>query len=136
MARFPSKEWVESYVQTLNASEAYQDAGKTWEGDILFVVKKDDTFPKDCYIYLDLYHGSCRKHGYAEEDPSPLPQPEFSYIGPYRNWVRLLRGEIDPINGILTGKFKLKGPLLRIMRYSKAAKAMVSATSAVESEFA
>jgi putative sterol carrier protein len=135
MPRFPSKEWVESYVQNLGASEAYRDAGKTWEGDILFVVKKDETFPKDCYIYLDLYHGECRKHDYAEEDPSVLPQAEFSYIGPYRNWVRLLGGEIDPIQGILTGKFKLKGPMMKIMRYTRAAKEMVNATKTVDSEF-
>ena len=105
MPRFPSAAWVDGYVEKLNASEAYRDAGRTWEGDILFVVQKDEGLSKDCYLYLDLYHGGCRKHGYAEDSPSSLPQAEFQYIGPYRNWVRLLKGEIDPIRGLMTGKF-------------------------------
>ncbi|HYM38861.1 MAG TPA: SCP2 sterol-binding domain-containing protein [Thermoplasmata archaeon] len=135
MPRFPSQAWVDSYVAKLDASVAYRDAGKTWEGDILFVVQKDEGLAKDCYMYLDLFHGQCRKHGYAEEDPSSLPRAEFSYIGPYRNWVRLLKGEIDPIRGLMTGKFKLKGSMMKIMRYSRAAKEMVNATTAVDSDF-
>jgi putative sterol carrier protein len=135
MPRFPSAAWVDSYVEKLDASEAYREAGRTWEGDILFVVQRDENFPKDCYIYLDLYHGACRKHDYAEGEPATLPQAEFSYIGPFRNWVRLLKGEIDPIRGLMTGKFKLKGSMMKIMRYSKAAKEMVNATTAVDSTF-
>ncbi len=135
MPRFPSQAWVESYVEKLNASEAYRDAGRTWEGDLLFVVEKDERFPKTCYMYIDLWHGACRKHGYAEEDPSSLPPAEFRYTGPYQNWVRLLKGEIDPIRGLMTGKFKLKGSMMKIMRYSRAAKEMVNATTAVDSEF-
>ncbi len=135
MPQFPSEAWVESYVEKLGASAAYRDAGRTWEGDILFVVEKDEGFPKDCFMYLDLYHGECRKHGYAEGDPSTLPKAAFSYIGPYGNWVRLLKGEIDPIRGLMTGKFKLKGSMMKIMRYSRAAKEMVNATTAVDSTF-
>ena len=135
MPRFPSAAWVEGYVEKLNASEAYRDAGRTWEGDILFVVQKDEGLAQDCYVYLDLYHGACRTHGYAEGDSSALPQPEFRYIGPYGNWVRLLKGEIDPIRGLMTGKFKLKGSMMKIMRYSRAAKEMVNATTAVDSTF-
>lgn len=135
MPKFPSKEWVESYVEKLNTNPAYSDAGKTWEGDIVFVVEKDETYPKTSCMYLDLYHGQCRKSSYLEEcDESTIPQSEFRYIGPYSNWVKLINKQIDPIQGILTGKFKLKGPMMKIMRYTKAAKEMVNTSTMVESD--
>jgi putative sterol carrier protein len=134
MPKFPSREWVEAYAAKLNANASYRDAGKTWEGDILFVVEKDSSFPKNSYIYLDLYHGECRKYGYFEDEFS-LPNSEFRYRGPYENWKKLINRQIDPIQGILTGKFKLEGPMMKVMRYSRAAKEMVNTATMVDSEF-
>jgi putative sterol carrier protein len=135
MPKFPSKEWVEGYVEKLNSNPAYEDAGKTWEGDIVFVVEADQTYPKTSCVYLDLYHGKCRKSSYLEEcGEFTTPKSEFQYIGTYGNWIKLMKREIDPIQGLMTGKFKLKGPMMKIMRYSKAAKEMVSTASLVESD--
>jgi putative sterol carrier protein len=126
---------MESYVEKLNSNPAYNDAGKTWEGDIVFVVETDENYPKTSCMYLDLYHGKCRKSAYVEEcTESTTPQSEFRYIGTYGNWSKLIKKEIDPIQGLLTGKFKLKGPMMKIMRYTKAAKEMVSTASMVESD--
>jgi len=130
MAKFPSEEWVKEYMEKLNASKAYEDAGKTWEGDIMFVVQKDEAHPSDEYIYLDLYHGKCRSAKYIASADN-LPKTEFKYIGKYSNWNKLLNREIDPIQGILTGKFKLDGPMMKIMRYTKAAKEMVNTAATV-----
>lgn len=135
MPKFPSQEWVESYVEKLNSNPAYDDAGKTWEGDIVFVVEKDENCPKTSCMYLDLYHGKCRKSSYVDDcTESNMLQSEFRYIGTYGNWIKLIKKEIDPIQGLLTGKFKLKGPMMKIMRYTKAAKEMVSTASLVESD--
>lgn len=135
MPKFPSKEWVESYVEKLNANAVYEDAGKTWEGDIVFVVEADDRYQKTSCIYLDLYHGKCRKSLYVEECAEfTTPRSEFQYVGTYGNWIKLMKKEIDPIQGLLTGKFKLKGPMMKIMRYTKAAKEMVSTASLVPSD--
>lgn len=134
MARFPSLEWAEEYSKKLNSNENYQDAGKNWEGAITFVIEKDDTFEQTMYLYLDLYHGQCRKYEFSN-NLNDLPTSEFKYKGPYKNWRRLINKEIDPIQGILTGKFKLEGSMMKIMRYTKAAKEMVSTASQVETEF-
>ncbi|MEM0074717.1 MAG: SCP2 sterol-binding domain-containing protein [Nitrososphaerota archaeon] len=134
MPKFPSSQWVEEYAKKLNENDAYKDAGKTWEGDLVFVVEKDQSFPKDVYIYLDLYHGECRKAVYAES-LDQIPKAAFTYKGPYSNWRRLINKEIDPIQGILTGKFKLEGSMMKIMRYTKAAKEMVNTATMVQTEF-
>ena len=134
MVKFPSEEWVKAYMEKLNSNAAYEDAGKNWEGAMTFVVQKDAAFDRNAYIYLDLNHGKCRdaKFSFAESD---LPVPEYKYSGPYTNWRKLINKEIDPIQGLLTGKFKLQGSMMKVMRFTKAAKEMVNTTAMVQTEF-
>jgi len=132
--RFPSDEWVQEYAKKLNENQAYKDAGKSWEGDIVFVVEKDESFPGEAYIYLDLYHGACRRALYADS-ADRVPKAVYAYKGSFTNWRKLIGNEIDPIQGLLTGKFRLDGSLMEIMKYIRAAKEMVSTATTVPTEF-
>ncbi|MEM0158657.1 MAG: SCP2 sterol-binding domain-containing protein [Thermoplasmataceae archaeon] len=134
MPKFPSDDWVKEYSEKLNSNEDYADAGKSWEGDILFVIKPDEDHKTEEYVYLDLYHGKCRSARYVHPGEN-VPNAQFKYIGTFGNWKRLINKEIDPIQGILTGKFKLEGSMMKIMRYTKAAKEMVNTASLVKTEF-
>jgi len=134
MAKFPSPEWLAEYVTKLNANSNYEDAGRKWEGAMTFVVQKDASFEKEAYLYLDLYHGKCRASQFSFA-AAELPTTPYRYIGPFTNWRRLINKEIDPIQGILTGKFKLEGSMMTIMRFTRAAKEMVATTSQVATEF-
>ena len=62
MARFPSEEWVGLFVEQINRSDAYREAGATWEGDIAFVFEAEPDLgvPEDVVAWLDLWHGECR----------------------------------------------------------------------------
>ncbi|MFG1460201.1 MAG: SCP2 sterol-binding domain-containing protein [Thermoplasmataceae archaeon] len=133
MPIFPSDEWVKEYVAKINSNEKYADAASDWEGDFLFIIEDDSSKKPVASIYLDLYHGKCRSGKFLDKGDGE--QAAFSYIGPYRNWVRLIKREIDPIQGVLTGKFKLKGPMMKIMRYTRAAKELVNTANQVETEF-
>lgn len=133
MPKFPSEEWASQYVEKLNSNPSYKEAGKKWEGDITFVIKKDEGFESDSFLYLDLLHGECKGFKFAVNE-SDIPESEFKYVGKYSNWMRLINKEIDPIQGILTGKFKLEGSMMKIMKFTKAAKEMVSTASMVDTE--
>lgn len=135
MLVFPSKEWADSFVEKLNASPEFAEAGENWEGDIVFVVDKDENFPRTSCVYLDLFKGKCRRFEYYEDcEESKIPKSEFKYIGPYKNWIRLINKEIDPIQGIITGKFKLDGPIMKIITYRKATKEIVNVAATIESD--
>lgn len=133
MPKFPTEEWASQYVEKLNSNTSYQEAGKNWEGAITFVIKKDSGLDHDAFLYLDLFHGQCRGYKFTL-DEKEVPASEYKYIGPYSNWIRLINKEVDPIQGILTGKFKLSGSMMKIMKFTKAAKEMVSTASSVETE--
>jgi putative sterol carrier protein len=133
MARFPSIEWVKEYSQKLNESKSYEEAARTWEGDFLFVVTPDEGLDKEYFVYLDLWHGKCRDAKLLENRDEK--SVEYVYEGPYSNWKRLIRGEIDPIKGLMTRKFRLRGNMLKVMRATRAASELVSTAKMVQTEF-
>ena len=135
MAIFPSEEWAKEYVEKLNSNSAYQAAGKTWDDSIIFVVDPDDAYKEFWYMYLDLKAGKCVKYRSGSEEKD-MPVSTFKYKGKYSNWVKLIKGEIDPIQGLMTGKFKLEGSMMKIMRYTNAAKEMVNTAAKVDTQFA
>ncbi|MEM0006797.1 MAG: SCP2 sterol-binding domain-containing protein [Candidatus Bathyarchaeia archaeon] len=131
--RFPSEEWIKAYKEELNKNEAYADAAKDWEGDFLFIVTPDEGLDKEMVFYVDLWHGKCRD---AYIVPSrEAKTAEFVYEGPYSNWKKLIMGQLDPIQSLLMRKFKLKGNMAKIMRYTKAASELVKTASKVPTEF-
>lgn len=131
--RFPSDEWIRELSRTLNASETYERSAKDWEGDFVFIVQADTTYPETTYLYLDLLHG---------KSPSAmqLSRPDeksaaFVLAAPYSTWRRVIEGKLDPIQGMMTRQLKLQGDMMKVMRYPKAAKEIVSCTANVPTEF-
>lgn len=55
--KFPSDEWVKEFASQINGSKAYEESGKDWEGDWIFIVEADDAFPNTVYFFIGLYHG-------------------------------------------------------------------------------
>ena len=72
--------------------------------------------------------------------PRPLKEgekvgAEFVFSGQYDNWVKVLKKELDPIQGLMAGKFKLVGNMAKVMRATKAAQELVNSTTKVETEY-
>lgn len=134
MAKFPSEEWIEIFMQELNANNNYEEAAKTWEGDFLFLIEPDADLKESATFYVDLWHGKCR--GVAFLKPGEEKQAAFVYSGPYGNWKKLINKQIDPIQGLLTGKFRLKGDMVKVLRAVRAAKELVETAGKVPTEFA
>ena len=132
--KFMSKEWVEAYSKALNDNPAYEEAAKTWEGDFLFVVRDDETNDVMAMAYFDLWHGKCRKAYIIEDPANPDVKPEFVYDGKWSNWIKVLKKELDPIQGLMTGKFKLTGNMSKVMRAVKAAQELVNTTMKIETD--
>jgi putative sterol carrier protein len=133
MLRFASDEWAKAFMEQINDSEAYADAAKTWEGDFFFIIEQGDQVPQPIYIYVDLWHGKCRE-AFSTTDPS-VKDPVFRMSGPLENWRRVVEKKLDPLQGLLTRQFKLRGDMVKIMRAVKAAQELVNCTTLVPTEF-
>ncbi len=122
---FPSEIWAKKYEELLNTSKEYEDAAKNWEGSMLFVIQPDGgATPVEIGVWLDLWHGKCRGHKFWYVDQEK-PKSDYIFSGPEKNWLGLIAGKIDPIQGLMTGKFKLVGNMSMVMRATAAAKNLV-----------
>jgi putative sterol carrier protein len=136
MPVFPSKEWLEAYVERINHSPEYREAAATWEGDISYVfeAEPDKGVPEEIWSWLDLWHGECRDAKYnipADEGA----KAKFTIRAPYTRWKEVINKDLDPIKGMMQGKLKLRGDLPTIVRYVKAANELVNLAGSVPTEF-
>ncbi len=132
---FASPEWVAAFKDAINASAAYREAAKDWEGDFWFIVEPEPGQPESArtLMYLDLWHGECRA-AYLAKDESERT-PEFRIAAPIKSWRRVINREVDPIRAILTNQLKLKGNLAKIMRSVRAAQELVLCAASVPTQF-
>ena len=136
MPEFPSKEWLDVYVERINESVEYREAAADWEGDISYVfeAEPDNGVPDEVWAWLDLWHGECRGSKYALP-PDEGEKAKFIIRAPYSRWKEVIRKELDPVKGMMQGKLKLKGDLPTIVRYVKAANELVNLAGSVPTEF-
>ena len=135
MAVFPSDEWLRIYRERIDDSPDYREAALSWEGDIAFVFEAEPNkgVPDDLWAWLDLWHGECR----AARMVHPEEGVGAPYVirAPYTRWKDVLRGDLDPVKGMMQGKLKLQGDLPTIIRYVRAANELVHLTMSVPTEF-
>jgi len=133
MIKFPSDEWIKALCQELNNSEAYAQAAKKWEGDFYFIVEPEGSLTEPMYLYMDLWHGKCRE-AFATTDDS-VKSPAFRMWAPVSIWRKVVEKKLDPIQGLMTRKLKLKGNMAMIMRNVKAAQELVNCCTKIPTQF-
>jgi len=154
MVLYLTKAWLEEYRKALNQSKEYKESGKGWgvgwNGDFIFQIEnvpidKMD-LPKDVakelkeyivkgtsYSYIQLKDGECLG-ARPIKDPKEV-QVGFVMKGPYENWKKLTRAEMDPTRALLARKFTLEGDMAKVMRYAKSANLMTKISASIKTEF-
>lgn len=125
--RFPSDEWIKVFKEELNKSKAYAEAAKDWEGDFLFVITPDEDLKKEIVFYIDLWHGKCRDAHLVKGKKNAM----FVFKGPFSNWKKIIRKELDPIRGLIRGMFTVEGDSRVILEQAKAAQELVNTASKI-----
>jgi putative sterol carrier protein len=114
---FPSEAWLDAFHNVLNSNERYAEIAKNWEGDIQFVVEPEDPASEEGTIalYMDLWHGTSRKSVYLPE-PDPALDPKYILQAPIQHFLAILRGDLDPMQAMLTRRLKVKGDMGYMLR--------------------
>ena len=113
-AIFPTPDWLKAFEIKLNSDEKYAKVGNKWEGDFYFVIQPDDTLKEQVIYYLDLWHGKCRSTEVVKDISSH--SPAFSLSAAYGNFSRVLTGELDAMQAMMTRKLEVKGNMAVLMR--------------------
>lgn len=130
---FPSDAWIKTMMEDLNASAAYLEAAKNWEGDFFFIVDPGGTLETTRILYMDLWHGKCR-NAYEVIDPDSV-KPVFRLSGPVATWKKVMTKKLDPMQAMMTGQLKLQGNMSTVMRNVRAAKELVESCTRIDTEF-
>jgi putative sterol carrier protein len=111
---FPSPEWLLALYDKLNSDERYAQIARTWEGDMVVVIEPSGPVTEKQFYYLDLWHGTCRKTEILEALPST--SPKYVLTATYANISRIMKGELDPMQAMLTRKLQVHGNMGYMMR--------------------
>ncbi len=114
MAKFPELSWLQALEEKLNTDEKYAQVARNWEGDMLCVIEPGGVLAKPLVFYLDLWHGKCRSTEVLETADGI--KPVLSLKAPYDQYVRLIKGEIEPMQALLTRKVSVQGNMALLMR--------------------
>ena len=131
MPRFPTDEWVNQFKEALNKNTTYAEVAKDWEGDFLFIITPDKQWSKETILYINLWHGKCREAFITDKNQKAA----FIFKGPYSNWKKVIKKELDPIRGLIRGMFTLEGDSKIILDQTKAAQELVNTASQISTEF-
>jgi putative sterol carrier protein len=114
MAKFPTADWTQAFMDKLNSDTQYAEIARNWEGDISFNIEPGGTITKSLVIYMDLWHGKCRQAIFQDK---PLDiKPAFILKAPYGNFVKILKGDLHPMQAMMTRKLHVQGNMAVMMR--------------------
>ena len=113
---FPENSWVQALKDILNTDGKYAHIARKWEGDIMFKIEAGGPLKTEVQLYIDLWHGRCREV-YVVDQSLPVDiQPAFILGASYDNFVRILKGDLDPMQAMVTRKLRVKGSMAYMMR--------------------
>ena len=147
MPKFMSEEWLELYKDALNENKAYAKAASWWTGDFIFKVRASGNLDHDIMAFIGLTHGKCTgvKRIPSEdafevvESGAELSSPdkiavEYVYEADYDTWILILKGELDPVRGLLSGKAIIQGNMAKVLKATDAAKELVRTASLIQTD--
>ena len=133
--KFPSAEWLQAFQEKLNSDEKYAKVASKWEGDIMFQIEADGPLAGTVYYYTDLWHGKCRDAYVVSESQVTGLNPAYVLSAPYSNFSRLLKGNLDPMQAMITRKLRVKGSMTYMMRNVPVVLDFVRCAQEVETDF-
>ena len=135
MALFGTLEWATAFMEAVNASKAYEEAAKTWEGDFYFIIEPGGAVKELGYTYVDLWHGKCHKVDVVTDATKDKYKPEFVLQANVGTWRKVAEKKLDSIQAIVTRQLKLTGNMGKVMRAVKAAQELVNCVTRVKTEY-
>ena len=114
MAEFLTEEWLNLFEEKLNTDSKYAEIAHNWEGDINLQIDPGKMLAEPVTAYFDLWHGKCREAYFVED--GNLREAAFAMSGKYEDYVRILTGDLHPMQAMLTRKLNVKGNMALLMR--------------------
>ena len=134
---FGTQEWAKVLEAEINASSEYRNAAGNWgvgfNGNVLLAFEADAAMPRGFALLLKLQGGACQGASFVANLHSP--EAGFALRAPFTLWKDILERRTMAATAILTGRLKVEGDKMTLLRYTAAHRAIVSCAGAIDSEF-
>ncbi|MGE5177149.1 MAG: SCP2 sterol-binding domain-containing protein [Hyphomicrobiales bacterium] len=135
---FGTPAWADALRDALNASSEYRNAASSWgvsfDGTLLFAFEADATLPAPLTLFLALRAGRCERAAFvAAGDARPVAG--FTLRAPFSLWRDVLERRTMAATAILTGKMKVEGDRMTLLRHAGANRALIHVTASVPTLF-
>jgi putative sterol carrier protein len=135
--RFGSDEWCAALVGAVNGSSEYRNAAAKWgvgfNGNLLFVFEPWGGLAAPLHLFLRLKGGRCEEARFVAGPGHP--EAGFTLRAPLSVWRDVLEGRALAAAAILTGKMKVEGDTIALLRNAGANRALIHCTASVATEF-
>ena len=135
--RFGTPEWAVALRESINASSEYRNAASAWgvgfNGNILFAFEAGGPLEQSVYLLLRLEGGRCLG---AEFVPGPSHSDAgFTLRAPFPLWREMLSGKTLAATAILTGKMKVEGNTIALLKHAGAHRSLIHCVASLDTRF-
>lgn len=132
---FPSEAWLLALKDILNNDPKYAQTARKWEGDMMVLIEPGGPITEPMYLYTDLWHGECRQAYQVPADKVSEIKPAYILSASYDNLKRVLTGELDPMQAMITRRLKVQGSMAYMMRNVPTVLEFVRCAKQVDADF-
>jgi len=134
---FGTEAWAAALVAEINASSEYRNAAAKWgdgfNGSVVLVFDADATQKTTYALLVELAKGACRGASFVPGDSHP--NAGFALRAPFGLWRDVLSRKTLAATAILTGKMKVEGDRMTLLKHTAAHRALVACAAALDTEY-
>jgi putative sterol carrier protein len=136
MPRPFTQPWADAFRDAINADPGYRAAASGWTWPVALLLdpaRPELGYPEPVAVQVALDRGTA---GEARALPGAETTADIVLGADYETWKAVVRGALDPVGGVVSGRIRLvQGSMMTLMMQVAAAKALVACAAAVPTEF-
>ena len=134
---FGSAAWAQALTAEINRSSEYRNAAAKWgdgfNGNVLLVFEADAAMPERRVLLVELAGGSCQGASFVA-DPADS-RAGFGLRAPFSLWREILERKTMAATAILTGRLKVDGDKMTLLKHTAAHRSLVACAAALDTEY-
>ncbi|HEX4824794.1 MAG TPA: SCP2 sterol-binding domain-containing protein [Candidatus Polarisedimenticolaceae bacterium] len=134
---FGTEAWAEALAAEINRSSEYRNAAVKWgdgfNGNVLLVFDADTKLPETRSLLVKLAKGACGGASFIEGGSHP--DAGFGLRAPFSLWKDVLERKTMAATAILSGRMKVEGDKMTLLKHTSAHRALVACASAIDTEY-
>jgi len=131
---FGTKEWTAALSEAINESSEYRNAAAKWgvgfNGNVLLGFEAGDGLEQPLNLLIQPQAGACQGADFV--DSAEHSAAGFVLHGPFAVWKEILQRKSLAATAILTGKLKVRGDKMILLKNSAANRALIHCTASID----